>query len=92
MASKPKLRLGKNGLTATETLDLFGDLPDGAALAAASDTWGDDYGEFIAALAEQDYGEFIAALAKGGVKRKGPEGWGFFRAGGVWRLRGRNQH
>jgi hypothetical protein len=49
---KPKLRLGKNGLTASETLALFDDLPDGAALAVASDTWGDDYSEFIAALAE----------------------------------------
>lgn len=52
MASKPKLRLGKNGLTASETLALFDDLPDGAALAAASETWGDDYSDFIAALAE----------------------------------------
>ena len=56
-ATKVK-RLGRNGMTARETLALFKDLAEGAALAAAAEAWGfgggEQYDEFISALEEEE--------------------------------------
>lgn len=40
-------------LSASECLELFSELPDGAAYAAAAEVYGESYDDFMAALAEE---------------------------------------
>ena len=51
---KGKRKHGKiRGLTATECLAMFDDLPDGAALSAGAELYGKSYGDFITALGDE---------------------------------------
>jgi hypothetical protein len=53
LSRRHKISKRPEGLTASEALAQFDDLPDGAALAAAADSLGLEYGDFIDRLAAE---------------------------------------